>query len=98
MLLVGGSGGDVDVRKGGAVIAAGIHMSDIPTFSYEILWGERMVKSVANLTRADGEDFMELAGHAPIEISATAFALTQANDALDRLRSGALTGAAVLVP
>lgn len=86
------------VRKGGAVIAAGIHMSDIPAFPYEILWGERMVKSVANLTRADGEDFMRLADETPIEISATAFPLTEANDALDRLRSGALTGAAVLVP
>ena len=86
------------VRKGGSVIAAGIHMSDIPAFPYEILWGERMVKSVANLTRADGEDFMRLAAAAPIEISTTAFALGDANDALDRLRSGALTGAAVLVP
>lgn len=86
------------VRKGGSVIAAGIHMSDIPAFPYEILWGERMVKSVANLTRADGEDFMRLADAAPIEITTTAFALADANDALDRLRDGRLTGAAVLIP
>jgi propanol-preferring alcohol dehydrogenase len=86
------------VRKGGAVIAAGIHMSNIPAFRYEMLWGERMVKSVANLTRADGEDFMRLAAEAPIEISVATFALADANDALDDLRQGRLTGAAVLVP
>lgn len=86
------------VRKGGAVIAAGIHMSDIPSFPYEILWGERIIKSVANLTRADGDDFMRLAAEAPIEISTTTFALADANDALDHLRQGSLTGAAVLVP
>lgn len=86
------------VRKGGAVIAAGIHMSDIPSFPYDILWGERMVKSVANLTRADGEDFMRLASEAPIEISASAYPLADANAALDDLRHGRLTGAAVLIP
>lgn len=86
------------VRKGGAVIAAGIHMSDIPAFPYEILWGERMVKSVANLTRADGEDFMRLAAEVPIAISATTYPLAEANAALDDLRQGRLTGAAVLVP
>jgi propanol-preferring alcohol dehydrogenase len=86
------------VRKGGVVIAAGIHMSDIPAFPYEILWEERMVRSVANLTRADGEDFMRLAAEAPIEISTTTFALADANDALDHLRQGRLTGAAVLLP
>jgi len=86
------------VRKGGSVIAAGIHMSDIPSFPYEILWGERTVKSVANLTRADGEDFMRLAAEAPIEVSTAAFALADANDALDHLRRGRLSGAAVLVP
>ena len=86
------------VRKGGAVIAAGIHMSDIPSFPYEILWGERTVKSVANLTRADGEDFMRLAAETPIEVSTATFALADANDALDHLRQGKLSGAAVLVP
>jgi len=86
------------VRKGGVVIAAGIHMSDIPSFPYEILWGERTVKSVANLTRADGEDFMRLAAEAPIEMSTTTYRLADANDALDHLRQGHLSGAAVLVP
>jgi len=86
------------VRKGGSVIAAGIHMSDIPSFPYEILWGERAVKSVANLTRADGENFMRLAAEAPIEVSTATFALADANDALDHLRQGKLSGAAVLVP
>jgi len=86
------------VRKGGTVIAAGIHMSDIPSFPYDILWGERTVKSVANLTRADGEEFMRLAAVAPIEISATTYPLAAANDALDHLRRGQLTGAAVLIP
>jgi len=86
------------VRKGGVVIAAGIHMSDIPSFPYEILWGERTVKSVANLTRADGEDFMRLAAEAPIEVNTATFALADANDALDHLRQGKLSGAAVLVP
>jgi propanol-preferring alcohol dehydrogenase len=86
------------MRKGGVVIAAGIHMSDIPSFPYEILWGERTVKSVANLTRADGDDFMRLAAEAPIEVSTVTFALADANEALDHLRQGKLSGAAVLVP
>lgn len=86
------------VQKGGRVIAAGIHMSEIPAFSYSILWGERMVRSVANLTRADGEDFMRIADELPIRTSVTTLPLDQANDALDRLRSGELRGAAVLVP
>jgi propanol-preferring alcohol dehydrogenase len=86
------------VRKGGSVIAAGIHMSDIPSFPYEILWGERTIKSVANLTRADAENFMRLAAEAPIEVSTATFALADANDALDHLRQGKLSGAAVLVP
>jgi propanol-preferring alcohol dehydrogenase len=86
------------VRKGGRVVCAGIHMSDIPSFAYDILWGERAILSVANLTRADGHDFMEIAAHAPIRIRATEFPLFQANDALSALRSGALEGAAVLVP
>lgn len=86
------------VRKGGRVVAAGIHMSDIPSFPYDILWGERMVRSVANLTRADGDAFMALAADAPIETKVTTFPLEEANEALDRLRDGRLTGAAVLVP
>jgi propanol-preferring alcohol dehydrogenase len=84
------------VRKGGRVIAAGIHMSDIPSFPYDILWGERSVRSVANLTRADGEHFMRLAASAPIETTVTRFPLADANDALARLREGRLTGAAVI--
>ena len=86
------------VRKGGRVIAAGIHMSDIPSFPYDILWGERVVRSVANLTRADGDEFMALAAATPIETATVVFPLEAANDALDRLRDGRLTGAAVLVP
>ena len=86
------------VRKGGRVIAAGIHMSEIPAFPYSILWGERMVRSVANLTRADGEDFMRIASEVPIRTSVTPIPLDQANEALDRLRSGDIQGAAVLVP
>ena len=86
------------VRKAGVVVAAGIHMSDIPSFPYDILWGERVVRSVANLTRADGEEFMQIAAEAPIEISVTPFPLEQANAALDALRNGRLVGAAVLIP
>jgi propanol-preferring alcohol dehydrogenase len=86
------------VRKAGIVVAAGIHMSDIPSFPYDILWGERVVRSVANLTRADGEEFMAIAAEAPIETSVTTFPLEEANEALRRLREGDLTGAAVLVP
>lgn len=87
-----------NVRKGGRVVCAGIHMSDIPSFAYADLWGERSVASVANLTRADGREFFELAGRIPLKISNRAFALSQANEALDKLRSGAIQGAAVLVP
>jgi propanol-preferring alcohol dehydrogenase len=86
------------VRKGGSVIAAGIHMSDIPSFPYDVLWEERSVRSVANLTRADGEDFMHLAEAAPIETTVAEFPLVDANEAIAQLRAGALTGAAVLVP
>jgi propanol-preferring alcohol dehydrogenase len=86
------------LRKGGSVIAAGIHMSDIPSFPYAILWGERVVRSVANLTRADGEDFMRIAGDMPIETRVSLYPLEEANQALADLRSGKLTGAAVLVP
>ena len=86
------------VRKGGSVVCAGIHMSDIPSFPYELLWGERTIRSVANLTRADGEEFLALAPSIPVRTEVETFPLEQANEALTRLRSGALRGAAVLVP
>jgi alcohol dehydrogenase, propanol-preferring len=86
------------VAKGGTVVCAGIHMSAIPTFPYEILWGERVVRSVANLTRADGEAFLELAPRVPVRTATETFRLEQANEALRRLRAGELHGAAVLVP
>jgi len=85
------------VRKGGTVICGGIHMSDIPSFPYALLWGERSIRSVANLTRADGVEFMRLAGHMPLRIEVETFRLTEANEALARLRRGDLRGAAVLV-
>ena len=85
------------VRKGGAVVCAGIHMSDIPSFPYELLWGERVVRSVANLTRHDGEEFLALAPRIPVRTTVTTFPLVEANEALDRLRTGRLAGAAVLV-
>ena len=84
--------------KGGTVVCAGIHMSEIPAFPYEILWGERSVKSVANLTRRDGEEFLRIAPKVPVRTAVEVFALAQANEALERLRSGRVTGAAVLVP
>ncbi len=84
--------------KGGTVVCAGIHMSDIPAFPYEILWGERVVRSVANLTRRDGEQFLALAPKVPVRTSVEAIPLSQANEALSRLREGRITGAAVLVP
>ena len=86
------------VRKGGDVICAGIHMSDIPSFPYSLLWGERQLRSVANLTRADGTAFFRFAAAHPIDARAVPFALSRANEALDALRRGALDGAAVLVP
>jgi propanol-preferring alcohol dehydrogenase len=86
------------VRKGGSVVCAGIHMSDIPSFPYELLWGERVVRSVTNLTRADGEEFLALAPAIPVRTEIEVFRLEDANDALDHLRRGALRGAAVLVP
>jgi propanol-preferring alcohol dehydrogenase len=86
------------VRKGGTVVCAGIHMSDIPAFPYSILWGERSIRSVANLTRRDGEEFLTLAPQVPVKTEVTRFPLAQANEALDRLRRGELQGAAVLVP
>jgi len=85
------------VRKGGVVVCAGIHMSDIPTFPYDILWGERVVRSVANLTRADGEEFLALAPTIPVRTDVETFPLESANEALDRLRAGELRGAAVLL-
>jgi propanol-preferring alcohol dehydrogenase len=84
------------LEKGGAVVCAGIHMSDIPSFPYELLWEERVVRSVANLTRQDGEELLELAPRVPIETHVEAFPLEEANDALDSLRSGLITGSAVL--
>jgi propanol-preferring alcohol dehydrogenase len=85
------------VRPGGRVICAGIHMSDIPRFPYELLWGERSVGSIANLTRADGEDFLAIAGELQLQPTVECFPLRDANLALERLRRGALQGAAVLV-
>jgi propanol-preferring alcohol dehydrogenase len=84
--------------KGGTVVCAGIHMSDIPAFPYDILWGERVVRSVANLTRRDGEEFLALAPKVPVKTSIEVLKLDQANEALARLREGRITGAAVLVP
>ncbi len=84
--------------KGGTVVCAGIHMSDIPAFAYEILWGERVVRSVANLTRRDGEAFLALAPRVPVKTSVEVLKLGEANEALARLREGRVTGAAVLVP
>ncbi|GGF19766.1 alcohol dehydrogenase [Aliidongia dinghuensis] len=84
--------------KGGTVVCAGIHMSDIPSFPYEWLWGERTIRSVANLTRQDGEAFLALAPKVPVRTTTQPFALDDANEALAALRRGDLTGAAVLVP
>ena len=83
---------------GGTVVCAGIHMSPIPSFPYDILWGERVVRSVANLTRRDGEEFMALAPKVPVKTRTVAYPLEQANQALDDLRAGRLQGAAVLIP
>src|ERR1700682_740500 len=83
------------VAPGGIVVCAGIHMSDIPSFPYSILWGERSVRSVANLTRRDGDEFLALAPKVPVETRIEKFTLEQANDALAHLRSGLVTGAAV---
>ncbi len=82
--------------KGARIISAGIHMSDIPAFPYEILWGERMLGSVANLTRRDGEEFMALAPQVPVRTEVQAYPLEEANEALDAIRGGRLRGAAVL--
>ncbi|MFA5110128.1 MAG: zinc-dependent alcohol dehydrogenase family protein [Desulfobaccales bacterium] len=83
--------------KGGVVVSGGIHMSDIPSFPYDILWGERVVRSVANLTRADGEEFLALAPKVPVRTEVQTFPLEAANEALDDLRHGRIHGAAVLV-
>jgi alcohol dehydrogenase, propanol-preferring len=86
------------LAKGGTVVAAGIHMSDVPTFPYELLWGERSVRSVANLTRVDGREFLELAPRVPVRTEVEMLPLSQANEALERLRSGRVRGSLVLVP
>ncbi len=85
------------VRKGGIVVCAGIHMSDIPSFPYSILWGERVLRSVANLTRKDGEEFLALAPKVPIRTQIETYLLSAANEALDSLRSGRMQGAGVLI-
>jgi propanol-preferring alcohol dehydrogenase len=84
------------VAKGGVVVCGGIHMSDIPSFPYELLWGERAIRSVANLTRRDGEEFLALAPGIPVRTRVRAYRLEQGNEALEDLRKGRLTGAAVL--
>ena len=86
------------VRKAGVVVCAGIHMSDIPSFPYRLLWGERVVRSVANLTRRDAEEFLAMAARVPLKAHVTPRPLGEANEALASLRAGAVVGAAVLVP
>jgi propanol-preferring alcohol dehydrogenase len=85
------------VAKGGVVVCAGIHMSDVPSFPYEVLWGERAVRSVANLTRRDGEEFLALAPRVPVRTEVTPFPLEGANETLEALRGGKIRGAGVLV-
>ncbi len=84
------------VAKGGVVVSGGIHMTDIPSFPYHLLWEERTIRSVANLTRQDGEEFLEIAPQVPVKTEVTPYPLEDANQALDDLRSGKLDGAAVL--
>jgi propanol-preferring alcohol dehydrogenase len=84
--------------KGGCVICAGIHMSDIPSFPYDLLWGERVLRSVANLTRGDGEEFLRIASQVPVRTHVEAFGLEAANDALAKLRAGDVRGSLVIVP
>jgi alcohol dehydrogenase, propanol-preferring len=86
------------MAKGGVVVCGGIHMSDIPAFPYELLWGERVLRSVANLTREDGEQFLALAPQVPVRTQVETHPLERAGEALDRVRTGALRGAAVVVP
>jgi alcohol dehydrogenase, propanol-preferring len=85
-------------ERGGTVVLGGIHMSDIPAMPYSLLWGERTLKSVANLTRRDANEFLDLAQRTPLKTHVEVLPLAEANVALDRLRSGRLTGAAVLIP
>ena len=84
------------IARGGTVVCAGIHMTDIPSFPYELLWSERSVRSVANLTRRDGEEFLTLAPRIPVRTEVEVFPLEEANEALARLRAGAIRGQAVL--
>jgi len=91
------TGALANMNKGGVVICGGIHMSDIPAFPYKLLWEERMIRSVANLTRGDGQQFLQLAPQVPVKTSIRTYPLADANQALNDLRSGNLTGAAVLV-
>lgn len=84
--------------KGGTVVCAGIHMSDIPAFPYALLWGERCLRSIANLTRRDGEEFFAIAPEAGVRTEVSCFALEEANEALQQLRTGRIRGAAVLIP
>jgi propanol-preferring alcohol dehydrogenase len=86
------------VEPGGVVVCAGIHMSDIPAFPYRLLWGERHIRSVANLTRRDGAEFFEIAGRVAIRTRTQSYSLDRANDALADLRGGRVVGAAVLAP
>ena len=86
------------IRPGGIVVCGGIHMSDIPAFPYDILWREKKIVSVANLTRRDGDEFLKLAPQVPVKTEIETFSMDQANEALRRLRDGELTGAAVLIP
>jgi alcohol dehydrogenase, propanol-preferring len=86
------------VRKGGVVVCGGIHMSPIPEFAYDLLWGERQLRSVANLTRRDGQEFMGIAEQSGVRTETVPFPLAEANVALDQLRRGKLTGAAVIIP
>ena len=86
------------VRKGGTVVCGGIHMSAIPTFDYSLLWGERQLKSVANLTRADANEFFAMLRIIRVDIHVHTYPLADANDAVDAIRNGTIEGAAVLVP
>jgi propanol-preferring alcohol dehydrogenase len=86
------------LKPGGNVVCGGIHMSDIPTFPYQALWDERSIQSVANLTREDGLEFLELAPHVPVETQITSYPLERANEALADLRAGRFSGAGVLIP
>jgi propanol-preferring alcohol dehydrogenase len=87
----------LDLDKGGIIVCGGIHMSDIPSFPYKILWEERVIRSVANLTRRDGEEFLRIAPQVPIKTETQVFPLHKANEALDSLRNGRIHGAAVLI-